>query len=70
MIHTATNLNTESANSQGATATQQTYEEQLAASLMAKNVAYAKEHNMPLWMLTGFPAQSSEPDEDDPIDFL
>ena len=49
---------------------QQTYEEQLAEHIAAKNVAEAKERGIPLWMLTGFPATSSEPDEDDPIDFL
>ena len=49
--------------------TQQTYEEQLAERIAAQNVAEAKERGIPLWMLTGFPAQSSEPDEDDPIDF-
>jgi len=49
---------------------QQTYEEQQAEHLAVKHVAEAKERNIPLWMLTGFPAQSSEPDEDDPIDFL
>jgi hypothetical protein len=49
---------------------QLTYEEQLAERVAAKNVAEAKACGIPLWMLTGFPATSDEPDEDDPIDFL
>jgi len=70
MIHTATNLNTESTIRQEVTATKRpSYEEQLAEHLAAKHVAEAKERNIPLWMLRGFPALSDEPDEDDPIDF-
>jgi hypothetical protein len=69
MIHTETNVNTKTESSQEVTVTKQQYEEQLAERLAAKHVAEAKERGIPLWMLTGFPALSNEPDEDDPIDW-
>jgi hypothetical protein len=49
---------------------QPTYQEQLDERIAAKHVIEAKERNIPLWMLRGFPALSNEPDQDDPIDFL
>ena len=49
---------------------QQTYQEQLDERIAAKCVAEAEERSIPLWMLQGFPARSSEPDQDDLIDFL
>jgi hypothetical protein len=69
MIHTETNLNTKTDDSQEVTVTKQQYEEQLAERIAAKNVAEAKERGIPLWMLTGFPATSSEPDQDDDVAF-
>lgn len=64
------NPNTQSANSQDATATKQrTYQEQLDERIAAQHVVEAKQRGIPLWMLRGFPALSNEPDEDDPLDF-
>ena len=48
---------------------QHTYQEQLAERIAAKHVVEAKQRGIPLWMLTGFPALSNEPDQDDPCDF-
>ena len=48
---------------------QQTYQEELDKRIAAKHVAEAKQRGIPLWMLTGFPVLSNEPDQDDPIDF-
>jgi len=70
LITPITNPNTKTSNSQEVTVTkQQTYEEQLAEHLAVKHVTEAKERNIPLWMLRGFPALSNEPDEDDDVAF-
>jgi hypothetical protein len=44
-------------------------EDIIARRIEAERIATAQKYNIPMWMLTGFPAQSTEDDEDDDIDF-